>query len=76
MNNNFNKAFKKTSRGNYFGYYKGYSIFVFKRPHGGWCCEIKRNGEFIWLEGYHGTSLQTLAQAKQWAKFNKLEYID
>lgn len=69
MNKNFNKALKKTSAGNYFGYCHGYYIFIFKGMHGGYTARIGRKGKWIWSEGYHGTSLPKLADAKQWAKF-------
>ena len=69
MNRNFNNAFKRTPRGNYFGYCNGYYIYTFKRPHGSWSCRIGRKGKWIWSEGYFGTSLKTLAMAKRWSKF-------
>lgn len=68
-NINFNCAFKKTKAGNYFGYCRGYYVFIYKRPHGKWCCRIGRKGERLWQEGYLSTSLPKLQDAKQWAKF-------
>ncbi len=68
MNRNFNKALKKTSRGNYFGYYFGFWIFIFMRPHGKWCCQIGKKGKCLWSEGYFGTSLPKLSNAKRWSK--------
>ncbi len=59
---------KETSLGNYFGYYKGYYVFIYKRPHGSWCCRYGKNGEWINQEGYHGTSLRTIKKAIGWAK--------
>jgi len=69
MRRNFSKAFKKTTQGNYLGYYSGYYMFIFRRPHGKYCCIIGKRGEWLWSEGYHGTYLDTLTKAKQWAKF-------
>lgn len=66
---NFEKCFRKLSTGNYAGWYRGYYIFIYKRPHGTWCCRIRNSKEWLWQEGYHGTSLRTVAIAKQWAKF-------
>lgn len=68
MNSNLNKAFKKNSAGNYFGYYLGYYIFAFKRPHGRWSCRIGRKGEWLWSEGYFGTSLPNLSRVKDWIR--------
>ena len=81
MNKNFSKAFKKSKQGNYFGYCNGYYIFIYKRPHGRWCCRIGRKGKWFWQEGYFGTSLDTVSKAKQWAKFRVVpdcitEYTD
>lgn len=42
---NFTKALKRTSKGNHFGYYNGYYIFIYRRLHGKWCCRIGRKGE-------------------------------
>ena len=61
-------AFKKTSAGNYFGYYKGYYVFTYRRPHGKWCCCIGKRGEWLCREGYFGTSLFNLNIAKRWAE--------
>lgn len=63
-----NKAFKKTKRGNYFGYYKGHYVFTYKRPHGSWCCAIGRKGEWVYAEGYFSTSLRTLSKVKEYIK--------
>lgn len=58
---------KKTKQGNYFGYYKTYYLFIYRRPHGKWCCRVGKSGEWLDREGYHGTSLPTLVKAKYWA---------
>ena len=58
---------KKTTAGNYFGYHKGHYLFIYKRPHGKWCCRIGRGGHWLFSEGYHGTFLRTLSKAKKWA---------
>lgn len=68
MNTNFDKSLKKTSAGNYFGYYMGYYVFAFKRPHGKWACRIGRKGKWLWTEGYHGTSLPNFSWVKSWVK--------
>jgi hypothetical protein len=68
MNININKAFKKTAAGNYFGWYFGFYVFTFKRPHGKWCCRIGRNGEWLYAEGYHGTYFGSLKKVKDWVK--------
>jgi hypothetical protein len=62
------KAFRKTSQGNYFGYRNGFSIFTFKRPHGHWACIIRRRGMYVAAEGYFGTSLRDLNDVKKWVK--------
>lgn len=67
-NRNFTKGIKKTKAGNYFGYYKGYWIFIFRRQHGAWCCQIGKKKVCMYGEGYHATSLRTVTIAKQWAK--------
>lgn len=59
--------FKKTTQSNYIGYYRGFYIFIYKRPHGKWCCRVGRKGNWLWSEGYFGTSLSTLKIAKKWA---------
>lgn len=61
------KGMKRTNQGNYFGYISGYYVFVYKRPHGKYCCRIGKGGEWLWREGYHGTSLQSLRKALVWA---------
>lgn len=63
---------RKTTLGNYFGYYKGHYVFIYRRPHGKWCCRIGKGGEWLYSEGYHGTSLPTLIKARNWAK-NKID---
>lgn len=59
---------KKTKAGNRFGYYNGYYIFVYKRPHGCYCCRIGKKGEWLFGEGYFGTSLPTLRSVLIWIK--------
>jgi hypothetical protein len=70
MNTNINKAFKKTNTGNYFGYYLGFYIYTYKRPHGKWCCRIGRKGDWMYSEGYHGTYLSSLKKVKEWVMLN------
>ncbi len=69
MNKNYSIAFRKTSKGNYLGYCYGYYIFIYKRPHGKWCCRVGKGKEWLWQEGYFTTYLDTLQKAKNWAKF-------
>lgn len=71
MNKTLSKALKRTVAGNHFGYCNGYYVFIYRRPHGCWCCRIGKKGEWIYSEGYHGTSLKTVHAAKAWAK-NKI----
>ena len=58
---------KETKLGNYFGYYKGHYIFIYRRPHGMWCCRVGKAGVWLFSEGYFGTFLQTIKQAEKWA---------
>lgn len=58
---------KKTKAGNYFGYHKGHYIFIYKRPHGKWGCRVGKGGVCLFSEGYHGTYLKTVREAKIWA---------
>lgn len=58
--------FKKTKKGNYFGYYNGHYIFTYLRPHGHWACRIGKKGKWIFHEGYHTTYLKTLAKTERW----------
>lgn len=72
---------RKLKTGNHFGYYNGYYISIFKRPHGGWCVFIGKKGKWIWSEGKFTTSLKTIKAAKQWAKFHvdpmcRVQWID
>lgn len=60
---------RKLSTGNYFGYYKGCSVFIFRRPHGCFYALIRNSkGDFVASEGYFGTCLKTAKKAKEWAK--------
>jgi hypothetical protein len=59
-------VFRKTSAGNYFGYYRGYYIFTYKKAHGSWCCSIGKKGEWLWREGNFGRSLPTLKKVQSW----------
>jgi hypothetical protein len=59
---------RKLPTGNYSGYHLAHYFFIFKRPHGKWCCRIGKNGEWLYREGYHGTYLNTIKKAKGWAK--------
>lgn len=68
MNRNINKAFNLTTAGNRFGYYLGYYIFTFKRPHGAWCCFIGRKGKYFISDGVHGSWMKNLRIVKAWAK--------
>lgn len=75
MNTSLKKAFKKTSKNNYWGYYYGYGIYTYRRPHGYWCCEIlkisRAKGEYsttAYREGYHGSSLRSIPAVKKWIK--------
>lgn len=61
---------RKTSRGNYTCWHNGYYLFFFRRPHGKWCCMIRKNWVLVTSSGYFTTSLPTLADAKKWAKNN------
>lgn len=63
--------FRYTSQGNIMGYYRGYYYFIYDRPHGKYCCRIGKKGEWLWSEGYFGTSLQTMNKAVRWA-YNKI----
>jgi len=65
--------FNKTKAGNYYCYYLKHYVFIYKRPHNGWCCRItkQKSALIIYQEGYFTTSLNTLSKAKQYAK-NKL----
>jgi hypothetical protein len=67
---------RKTSLGNHFGYHEGFYIFIFRRPHGKWCCTIGRKGEWLAGEGYFGTYLSTFNKAKKWAKYRLQLLID
>ena len=60
--------FKKTKAGNYFGYYKGYYVSTFRRPHGSWSCWIGKKGKWLYYEGYFNTSLTTLEKVKDWVE--------
>ena len=53
--------------GNKLGYYKGYYVFIYKRPHGKWCCCIGKKGEWLWSEGYFSSWITTISIAKKWA---------
>jgi hypothetical protein len=59
---------RKLPTGNYKGYHMGHYFFIFKRPHGKWCCRIGKGGEWLYQEGYHGTFLHNLKKVKGWAK--------
>lgn len=59
---------RKLNTGNYFGYYRGYSVFLFKRPHGGWCVMVRKGGKAVFGEGYFGLFLPILKKARDWAK--------
>lgn len=61
---------RKTSQGNYTGWYEGYYLYFFRRPHGGWCCFIRKKWKPVCGNGYFTQSLPTLKIAKQWAKEN------
>lgn len=67
--------FRKLSTGNYRGRNGKYYAFIFKRPHGGWAVQLKK--EKLWFkgEGYHTGSLPTVSKAKAWveARINKQE---
>lgn len=39
---------------------------VFKMPHGSYCCFVFNGGKIIASEGYHGTSLTSISDAKDW----------
>jgi len=65
---------RKTSAGNYLGYFLGHYFFIYKRPHGCYCCRIGKKGKWLKSEGYHGTYLNTLKKAKNWATFNIKEF--
>lgn len=64
--------FLKTTRGNYRCYYKGYYIFVFTRPHGGWAALVNNHGENEPIDfpfnGYHTRSMPTLKHVREWIK--------
>ncbi len=60
--------FRKTTAGNYIGYFPGHYVFIYKRPHGSYCAVIRRIGSeyILYREGYFGTCLSTLSKAKDW----------
>jgi hypothetical protein len=62
---------RKLNTGNYFGWLKGYYLFIYRKPHGKWCCVIGKKGEWLFSEGAFGTYLNTVKKAKWWAK-NKI----
>lgn len=66
--NIFTMKLKKLATGNYFGYFKSHYLFAFRRPHGKWCCIIGKGGQWLFREGYHGTSLPTIKAVKKWAE--------
>lgn len=56
----------KTTAGNYKCWYKGFYIFIFKRPHGGWAAFMEYRGIPITFNGFHTTSMPTLRDVKRW----------
>lgn len=66
---------RKLTTGNYFGYYKGFYVFIRKKEHGAWCCSIGRKGEWLYGEGFLGTSLPTIPKATAWYK-NKINSLN
>lgn len=63
--------YRKLSTGNYLGRSGNYYVFIFRRPHGGWCVSLSLGKATInthWAEGYFAKSLPTISKAKQWVK--------
>ena len=65
---------RKLSNGNYVGRKGKWYVFIYRRPHGKWCCEISCDKRIVFIEGFFATSLPTTKIAKQWA-FDKLKNI-
>lgn len=61
-------TYRKLTTGNYLGRAGKYYIFIYRRPHGKWCCRIGDGKEWLWQEGYHGTFLTTIKKVKEWAR--------
>lgn len=59
---------RKLPTSNYYDYHLGHYLFIFRRPHGKWCCRIGMDGQWLYQEGYYGTYLNKLKKAKAWAK--------
>ena len=57
---------KKTSKGNYFGYIKGFYYSAYKKSHGGWACAIGRKGKWLFSEGMLAASLKTKSDIKKY----------
>ncbi len=64
-----NIKYRELTTGNVVGYHSGMMVFIFKRPHGGWCVSIRSQKEkrIIYKEGYHGTCLSKINIAKEFA---------
>lgn len=61
--------YRKLSTGNYVGRYKSFFIFIRKRPHGKWnAIGTNIKDKIYFMEGYHGTSLKTITNAKRWVE--------
>lgn len=60
--------FRKLNTGNFFGYFKGYYFFAYRKPHGGLCCRIGKAGQWIYFEGMHACSLPNIKKVKWWVK--------
>jgi hypothetical protein len=58
---------KKTSAGNRFGYYLGYYVFAYRKPHGAYCCWIGKGGKWLFADGNFGAWMWTLRIVKKWA---------
>lgn len=46
---------------------------IFKRPHGGWCCFVYHNGEYMGSEGYFACFLPKKHDAVRWGCKNLKE---
>lgn len=59
---------RRLNTGNYIGSHKRHYFFVYKKPHGAWCCRIGKAGMWLHSEGVHGTFLSNLKKVKAWVR--------